>query len=136
MLNPLSLVSPRALRAALRDRLTFRAKLAAAFTALFFCAGAALLIFVTVLARQGTMEQFASITTDHTAGPTSPQPTASTSFAPAGPTSPDPAAPTGIRQNAEDARLARMEVTNRLQETAVRQMVVLSLIHISEPTRP
>ncbi|MEU8874956.1 ATP-binding protein [Streptomyces javensis] len=131
MLNPLSLVGPRALRVALRDRLTFRAKLAAAFTALFFCAGAALLIFVTVLARQGTMEQFASITTDHTAGPTAPQPTSSASSAPSGPTRPGPADPKWTRQQAEDAQLANVEVTNRLQETAVRQMVVWSAVGLA-----
>ncbi|MER8160744.1 HAMP domain-containing sensor histidine kinase [Streptomyces sp. NPDC094472] len=140
MLNPLSLVSPPALRAALRDRLTFRAKLAAAFTALFFCAGAALLIFVTVLARQGTMEQFARITMDHTGGPTAPQPTSSTSLAPVSPPGPDraastpgpgPAASTEPWQKAEDARLARVEVNNRLQETAVRQMVVWSAVGLA-----
>lgn len=131
MLNPLSLVSPWRLRAVLRDRLTFRAKLAAAFTALFFCAGAALLIFVTVLARQGTMEQFASITTDYAGGPTDPRPTSSASSGPAAPTRPGPVASAGLRQKAEDARLARVEVTNRLQETAIRQMVVWSAVGLA-----
>ncbi|MCQ8193558.1 sensor histidine kinase [Streptomyces rugosispiralis] len=132
MLNPLSLVSPRHLRAVLRERLTFRAKLAAAFTALFFCAGAALLIFVTVLARQGTMEQFANITTDAPAGwSPAPQHTSSAASGPAAPASPAPAASAGLRQKTEKARLARMEVTNRLQATAVRQMVLWSAVGLA-----
>ncbi|MCY0924447.1 MULTISPECIES: sensor histidine kinase [unclassified Streptomyces] len=131
MLNPLSLLNPGRLRAVLRDRLTFRAKLVAAFTALFFCAGAALLLFVTVLARQGTMEQFARITinqTDQTDHPPRPRPTSSTSLRPASPTSPDPAASAG---DVQGARQEGIEITNRLQEAAVRQMVLWSAVGLA-----
>ncbi|WP_327403391.1 HAMP domain-containing histidine kinase [Streptomyces sp. NBC_01288] len=125
-----------------RGRLTFRAKLAAAFASVCFLVGAAVLVLVALLARHGTMAE-ASVLKVRLVGPTATasQP-AETASPPADSTSqstetaPPPMDDTSRSATGRtsssgagagaDPAMDRMtvEVTKKLQDAALRQMVL------------
>ncbi|MEV0743214.1 ATP-binding protein [Streptomyces sp. NPDC050549] len=116
------------LRAA-HARLPFRTKLAAAFTLLFFLSGALLLVFVTLLARQGTVERFAEITKEEpgiAASTPTTAPPSHPSLRLVEPQASGAATATAPLDGA--ARQNKVEATQRFTESFLRQMVLWSAV--------
>ncbi|AGP59530.1 sensor histidine kinase [Streptomyces rapamycinicus] len=106
---------------ALLSRLPFRARLTAAFSALFLIAGIALLAFVVLLARHGTEQQAQGISVTYGDVP-------SGSGAPMGPVRPTRPNLTQ-RAPGDVAMFQKIDQTVRaVQDTALRQMVLWSAV--------
>ncbi|BCL25371.1 sensor histidine kinase [Streptomyces aurantiacus] len=112
----------------LLGRLPFRARLAAAISALFLVAGVALLAFVVLLARYGTAQQVQGIAVEHgnvsTYGdvPTSPEHSSGRT----GLAGPQPARG---RADGDMALIRKIDWTvQAVQDTALRQMVLWSAV--------
>ncbi|WP_413099799.1 sensor histidine kinase [Streptomyces sp. Inha503] len=105
----------------LLSRLPFRARLTAAFSALFLIAGIALLAFVVLLARRGTQQQAQGLSVTYGNVPGGP----AASLELARPTRPDltPRAPGDV------AMFQKIDQTvQAVQDTALRQMVLWSAV--------
>ncbi|MGW2047775.1 sensor histidine kinase [Streptomyces sp. NPDC001858] len=104
----------------------FRARLTVAFSALFLLAGAALLVFVVLLARYGTARQVEGIAISRGAPPSGSAVSAGRAY----PTDPDgtltPPGPTGD----DSAAYIRQfdQTVQAVQDTALRQMVLWSAV--------
>jgi signal transduction histidine kinase len=114
-----------------RERLTFRAKLAAVFAATLFLVGAAVLVFVALLARHGTVAEVSLIGVRET----SPAPVASQPADGSRPSKGTDSPARGRTSSAgehtgaaakEDS--ARIETTRRIQHAALQQLVLWSAV--------
>lgn len=103
----------------------FRARLAAAFSALFLLAGAALLAFVVLLARHGTAQQVKGI--EITRGVA--QSSGESATGEARPTDPHGTRPSRVTAADDIAMIRQIDRTVRaVQDTALRQMVRWSAV--------
>ncbi len=115
----------------LLGRLPFRARLAAAISALFLLAGMALLAFVVLLARFGTAQQVQGIAVEQGNVPTHGNVATSPAHPPhrtgsTGSTGPQPAEG---RADGDMALIRKIDWTVRaVQDTALRQMVLWSAV--------
>ncbi|MCG0289026.1 HAMP domain-containing sensor histidine kinase [Streptomyces sp. PSAA01] len=111
-------------RRALR-RMPFRARLAAAISALFLAAGVVLLSFVVLLARYGTTQQIQGIQATYSNETTSPAP----SSQPARPTNPGAAPPPAQDTQGRTVEVRKMDQTvQAVQDTALDQMIRWSAV--------
>ncbi|MFE9644925.1 sensor histidine kinase [Streptomyces sp. NPDC006365] len=107
---------------ALIGRLPFRARLAAAISALFLLTGVALLAFVVLLARHGTAQQVQGLAVNYTD-------TTTDDIAPYQPVRPVEPGPTPPIARPGAAQIQRIDQTvQAVQDTALRQMVLWSAI--------
>ncbi|GAA2131480.1 HAMP domain-containing sensor histidine kinase [Streptomyces synnematoformans] len=104
-------------------RLPFRARLAAAISALFLLTGVALLTFVVLLARHGTAQRVQGMEITY-GGDDGYRPTAGASAAPV---TPPPSSPPGGPE--DTAAIRKIDQTvQAVQDTALRQMVLWSAV--------
>lgn len=109
----------------------FRGRIAVAFAALFALSGAALLVFVVVLARYGTTQQVQDITVIRGADAGLPSSTAGTwgTTAPLSPTAPEGALPLppGARPDTDGIAVRLVDQTvHAVQDAALHQMLLWS----------
>ncbi|MEV1067071.1 ATP-binding protein [Streptomyces sp. NPDC050263] len=104
----------------------FRARLSVAFSALFLLAGAALLVFVVLLARYGTARQVKGIEITQGAPPSG----SGFSVGRAYPTDPDGTLPPPVATGDDSAAFIRQidQTVQVVQDTALRQMVLWSVV--------
>ncbi|WP_169797003.1 sensor histidine kinase [Streptacidiphilus griseoplanus] len=121
MLNPLRL----------RAKMTFRAKLATAFAALFFLAGAAVLIFVAALARHGTVQEVSQLKIQQVGAPaTTPAPApAKSATTPSGRASAPPHRTTAPEAVEIDKSL--VQISQSIQDAALQQMLLWSTVGLA-----